>query len=108
MPRPTDAADLGLSPRVLDQLGAEFARTPHLQRAVIFGSRAKGNYRSGSDIDIALFGPDLEPAQMLALENRIDDLLLPYQIDLCHFDTLQNDKLIEHIQRVGQQIYPPT
>lgn len=100
-----DAPTLGLSPSVLNALRAEMAVTPQLQSACIFGSRAKGNYRHGSDIDIALFGPDLTSEQLLALENRLDDLLLPYQIDLCHVDTLQNLTLIEHIQRIGQPIY---
>jgi uncharacterized protein len=101
VPSLIDASVFGLGDAVLGQLCGEFARTPGLQRAVIFGSRAKGNYRPGSDIDIALFGPELTASTLLALEGRIDDLLLPYQVDLCHVDTLQNAALIEHIQRVG-------
>lgn len=102
----TETAPFGLAPNVIDQLRAEFARTPHLQRALVFGSRAKGNYRPGSDIDIALFGPELTLAELLDLDGRIDDLLLPYQVDLCQVDTLENPDLLEHIQRVGQRLYP--
>jgi uncharacterized protein len=98
----TETRPFGLAPGVIARLRTELARTPHLQRAVIFGSRAKGNYRHGSDIDIALFGPELTSADLLGLAGRIDDLLLPYQVDLCPVDTLDNQELLEHIRRVGQ------
>ncbi|MBK1618780.1 hypothetical protein CKO42_10105 [Lamprobacter modestohalophilus] len=96
----------GLAPGVVSQLREQLGRTPGLQRAVVFGSRAKGNYRHGSDIDIALFGPALTEADLAALEDRIDDLLLPYQIDLCQVESVQNVALLAHIERVGQQFYP--
>lgn len=102
----TDTGPFGLAPSVIDQLRAELARAPHLKRALIFGSRAKGNYRHGSDIDIALFGPELTHADLLDLDGRIDDLLLPYQVDLCAVDTLADPDLLDHIQRVGQGLYP--
>lgn len=100
-----DATVTGLNPNVLNALQNEFARIPQVQQARVYGSRAKGNYRPGSDIDIALFGSALTPQHLLTLENRLDDLLLPYQIDLCHFESLQNQALIDHIQRIGITIY---
>lgn len=102
----TDQQPFGLAPGVVAQLRDQLARTRHLQRAVVFGSRAKGNYRHGSDIDIALFGPALTEADLTALEVRIDDLLLPYQIDLCQVESVENTALLAHIERVGQQLYP--
>ena len=102
----TEARPFGLAPSVIARLRAELARTAHLQRALIFGSRAKGNYRRGSDIDIALFGPELTHADMLELDGRIDDLLLPYHVDICLVDTLEDPVLLDHIQRVGQPLYP--
>jgi hypothetical protein len=54
----------------------------------------KGNYRHGSDIDIA------------ALEERIDDLLVPYQIDLYQVESVENAALLAHIERIGQPLYP--
>jgi predicted nucleotidyltransferase len=100
-----DATKMGLSNSIISRLQKEFESTPSVLQAQVYGSRAKGNYRLGSDIDIALFGPQLAPRQLLALENRLDDLLLPYQIDLCHFETLQNPALIDHIKRFGITIY---
>lgn len=105
MPTVINPAKLGLSPQVLADLQRELACTPDLQQAQVYGSRAKGNYRPGSDIDIALFGAQLTAQNLLALENRLDDLLLPYEIDLSHFDNLQNPALIDHIQRLGITIY---
>lgn len=96
----------GLTSEVITKLRAELGRTAHLQRAVVFGSRAKGNYRHGSDIDLALFGSELTDADLLDLEGRIDDLLLPYQVDLCLVDTLESADLLAHIERVGQPLYP--
>ncbi|NEX17000.1 MAG: DNA polymerase subunit beta [Halochromatium sp.] len=102
----TDQQPFGLAPGVVAQLRNQLARTPGLQRAVIFGSRAKGDFRQGSDIDIALFGPKLTETDLAALEGRIDDLLLPYQIDLCQVESVENVALLAHIERVGQQLYP--
>jgi len=100
-----DAIAMGLNPGVLNALQSEFIRIPQVQQARVYGSRAKGNYRPGSDIDIALFGSALTPQHLLTLENRLDDLLLPHQIDLCHFESLQNPALIDHIRRIGIIIY---
>lgn len=95
----------GLPPHTLVRISAALAQTPHLQRAMIFGSRAKGNYRLGSDIDIALVGPALTDADQCALEDRLEELMLPYTIDLCRVETIANPALLEHIERVGIQVY---
>jgi predicted nucleotidyltransferase len=81
------------------------AQTAHLEHALIFGSRAKGNYRPGSDIDIALVGPALTDAGQRGLEERLEELMLPYSIDLCRIEIIDNPALLEHIQRVGIQVY---
>ena len=95
----------GLPPHTLASIGAALAQTPHLERALIFGSRAKGTYRPGSDIDIALVGPALTDAEHRALEDRLEELMLPYTIDLCRVEIIDNPALLEHIQRVGIQVY---
>jgi predicted nucleotidyltransferase len=106
MPDMTEVQHFALAPKFTDEHRAELARTSYLERAVVFGSRAKGNYRLGSDIDLALFGADLTDADLLSLEGRLDDLILPYQIDLCPVNSLTNQALLEHIQRMGRAIYP--
>ncbi len=71
----------------------------------LYGSRAKGNYRDGSDIDLTLMGDALSHAQLNRIETQIDDLLLPYTIDLSLFEHIDNANLIDHIRRVGVVFY---
>ena len=79
--------------------------TPKLEEAVIYGSRAKGNYRPGSDIDLVLKGEDLTLSDVAKLEDEIDDLLLPYKFDMAIFHQINNPDLLNHIARVGQIFY---
>jgi predicted nucleotidyltransferase len=76
-----------------------------VKQAILYGSRAKGNYRHGSDIDWCLVGETLTLTQLLKIENEMDDLLLPYKIDLSRLHALDNPELMEHIQRVGVVFY---
>ncbi len=85
-----------------------FAAFAQVQKAVLYGSRAKGNYRNGSDIDLTLFGEQLDHSVMTSIDNELDDLLLPYHIDLSVFDQLTHPELIDHIRRVGKVLYERT
>ncbi len=87
------------------QINHMLASFPEIERAVIYGSRAKGNYKAGSDVDLALMGNRLTETRLLELETRLDDLLLPYKLDLCRFHALGNPLLIDHISRVGKVFY---
>lgn len=81
---------------------------PHLKKAIIYGSRAKGNFRPGSDIDLSLQGNNLNYQDLVAIENCLDELLLPYTIDLSIYDLIDNSDLIDHIDRVGIEFYHRT
>lgn len=72
---------------------------------MLFGSRAKGNYQTGSDIDLTLVGKDLNSSVLSHVSWELDDLLLPYKIDLSLFSELRHARLVEHINRVGIPIY---
>jgi len=80
---------------ILNALQADF-----VEQVVVFGSRAKGNFNEGSDIDLCIFGNFSIP-QLWQLEGRIDDLELPWKTDLVGFHLLQSEALKEHIIRVG-------
>ena len=82
-----------------------FARFPAVDKAVLYGSRAMGTYKVGSDIDLALYGDRLTLPQLAAISSELDDLLLPYTIDLSVFAMLNNADLREHIGRVGKVFY---
>ena len=96
----------GLNPAVIDKINSVFFQYPQIAEVVLYGSRAKGNYRPGSDIDLAIKGKNLGFSQLLEIEQALDELLLPYHIDLSLFDTIDNHELISHIQRTGLRFYP--
>ena len=91
----------GLPERTVAQICAVLALHPEVDRAVLYGSRAKGNYKPGSDIDLTLFGAALTPRLCATIAEALDDLLLPYSIDLSVFAALNHPDLQAHIQRVG-------
>lgn len=95
----------GLSFVTLGKLLSVFKCQPAIDQVIIFGSRAKGNYRHGSDIDLAIKGQQLTFNQLMQLQNQIDDLNMPYTVDLIQYDQLGNQELVAHIDRVGIVIY---
>lgn len=95
----------GLSPRVINEIHGILAQHPHVQRAIIYGSRAKGNYKPGSDIDLTLFGSELDYRLMLSIAGALDDSDIPYTVDLSIFAEIENPALRDHIERVGQVFY---
>ena len=98
----------GLSTKTVERIVAVLAHYPEIEKAVLYGSRAKGNHRNGSDIDLTLFGDGLNHALLTRLDNELDDLLLPYKFDLSFFAELTHAELIDHIQRVGMVFYEKT
>ena len=95
----------GLPGSTIDAICGIFADYPVIQRVMLYGSRAKGSNRPGSDIDLAIVGPVTEEVR-LQIETRLDDLLLPYTIDLSLFPSIRNPSLLDHIERVGLTFYP--
>ena len=97
--------EFGLETMEMDKIIMSIASIDGVDKAVIYGSRAKGNYKPFSDVDISLVGKSLSYSDLLRLHSIIDDLLLPYDIDLNIFDLIQNENLKEHILRCGRVIY---
>ena len=95
----------GLPAATLDKLSSVFARHNLIRSVLIYGSRAKGNYRAGSDIDLTIKGDEIPFAELMQIEDQIDDLMLPYTVDLSQYQQIGNADLIAHIDRVGVEIY---
>ena len=95
----------GLPAEAVSEIGGVLAAHPEVESAILYGSRAKGNYRPGSDIDLTLVGGRLDHHDLLKIMGELDDLLLPYTIDLSIFHTIDHEGLRDHIQRVGQEFY---
>lgn len=95
----------GLTNIELNKLVTLFASYDEIEQAVLYGSRAKGTYKPFSDIDITLFGVRMTSRILNILAGDIDDLLLPYQVDLSIYSRLTNESLKSHIKRVGITLY---
>jgi predicted nucleotidyltransferase len=97
-------SDLGLDSTALNEIISIIKKQPFVQKAVIYGSRAKGNFRDYSDIDIALFG-DITAHDAQAIASELDELPTAYTFDVSAFNSIQNPELKSHIERVGVLIY---
>lgn len=97
----------GLTESELCKIQQVFALFPEVERVVIYGSRVKGNYRPSSDIDMSIMN-DIDWETFSRIETELDELLLPYQIDLSIFPQIDNLNLIDHIQRLGKNLYTAT
>ena len=91
----------GLPEEAIARIRDVFQSFPAVDRAILYGSRAKGGYKTGSDIDLTLEGVDLTPDSRAKIALKLDDLLLPYEIDLSLRLSLNHPELQEHINRVG-------
>jgi predicted nucleotidyltransferase len=81
---------------------------PEVEAAILYGSRALGRHRPGSDIDLTLEGPALEGRVLALIDTELDDLLLPWRFDLSIRHQLRSAPLIDHIARVGVPVYRRT
>jgi type I restriction enzyme S subunit len=91
----------GLNDTDIEKIRAVFKLHKEIEKAVLYGSRAKGTYKPASDIDLVLVGDALNLTIQQAIENELDDLLLPYKFDVSLFQQIENKELISHIERVG-------
>jgi predicted nucleotidyltransferase len=96
----------GLSAESLETLHGLFAAYSGIQKVILYGSRAVGNYRPGSDIDITLItGNGFSYNDLVHLEGDLTESNLPYFVDVSIFSKLTSRNFIDHIQRVGKVLY---
>ena len=99
------AEDTGLSIEDIVRINNIFRRHGNIDKVVIYGSRAMGNYKPASDIDLALMGRNIDLTQIHEIEDQLDELLLPYKFDLTIYSQIQNKEFLDHIFRVGKVFY---
>lgn len=97
--------EFGLSDKTLSTVRAILGRYPTVDKAIVYGSRAKGNYKTGSDIDLALVGTDLDYDTLGSIASDLDDSDIPYKVDISILARIGNPDLVDHIQRVGKLFY---
>lgn len=95
----------GLKEKTITSINSVFSKYPQIEKAILYGSRAKGHHKPGSDIDLTLQGHDLNLSVIYKIELELDDLLLPYTFDICLFNHISNPELIDHIHRIGVCFY---
>ncbi len=95
----------GLREKDLEKIISVLRSNPGISEVILFGSRAKGDFSSGSDIDIALKGAGLKLDDILNARIEIDKLSLPYKFDIIIYDRIKEKALQEHIDRVGIRLY---
>lgn len=97
--------NFGLKIATIQAIQEVFKLHHEVEKAILYGSRAIGNYRPGSDIDLTLSGEKLSLTILQKIEDELDDLLLPYKIDLSLHKQIENKELLEHIERVGKVFF---
>ena len=95
----------GLSERDIRTIYDILAKHPEVLTVYIFGSRAKGNFKSGSDLDLAIMNKGVSYKTLLKLKSDLDDSSLPYKADIVDYNTISNPDLVDHIDRAGILFY---
>src|SRR5690606_16107736 len=95
----------GLDAEDIEAINKVFSKHSEIENAILYGSRAKGNHRIDSDIDLTLKCGKITLSQLFQNETELDDLLLPYKIDLSIYHKIENPDLMGHIKRVGVTFY---
>ncbi len=99
-------SDFGLKPGDLEIICRILEQEPHIEQAIIFGSRAKGKYKPGSDVDIVLKGKNLTEETIINVSFYLnEETPLPYHFDVINYHTIHEPNLLAHIDRVGIVVY---
>lgn len=92
---------IGLNQNEIESIVSILKQNHKIERSILFGSRAKGTFTNGSDVDIAIVGQNLQLNDILNISIEIDELMLPYKFDIIIYNRISESALKEHIDRVG-------
>ena len=95
----------GLKEETIEKINGLFINFPQIEEVILYGSRAKGNFKNGSDIDLTLIGNTLKFNDLLKILSDIDQLMLPYKFDISLYKSISDIELLDHIKRVGKYFY---
>jgi len=95
----------GLNSNYITDINKVFAKYEQVEKVILYGSRAMGTYNERSDIDLVAVGENIDRFIIIQIKNKLEELNIPYFIDLQDYNTIDNKNLIEHIKRVGIVFY---
>lgn len=96
----------GLLDRDIEYIQKALNSFEEIEKAIVFGSRAMGNYKKGSDVDVAVLGEKITNKTLFRLDDYLNEVYpLPYFFDIINYNVISNEKLKEHIDNEGKIIY---
>ena len=95
----------GLKQQYIDELRAILRDIPGIEEVVLYGSRARGDYGRGSDIDICLKGEQITPSDVVSLKTALYESRIPYFFDVCVWNNIKNEDFKNNIIRDGKVIF---
>ncbi len=95
----------GLKESIIETIKKVLINYEEIEKAIVFGSRAQGDYKKTSDIDLAIFSSNISSTRLNMLRDDIDMLDIIYKVDIVHFESLTKEGLIENIKNEGVVIY---
>jgi len=95
----------GLTDAAVAEIRSVLAHHPEVERATLYGSRAKGTFKPSSDIDLTLIGSEVTLEILGHVQSELEGGSLPYQIDLSILSQITHPELLDHIHRVGVAFY---
>lgn len=95
----------GLLKDDINRIKQIFSKYHQIEEVWIYGSRAIGNHKPSSDIDLTLVGENIDLTLQQQIEFDLDDLMLPYKFDISNYGRINNPEFMDHIQRVGKEFY---
>ena len=98
--------NFGISEKSINMIIETLKKWVEIEKAVVFGSRAMGNYKNGSDIDLAIYGSEVREEIINDVRVQLnEELPLPYYFDIIHYESLVHEGLKEHIDTFGKLFY---
>ena len=94
-------ANSGLEEEEITRMIEIFSKQGKIKKVILYGSRAMGTWRPNSDIDLTIQGESLTLDKQFEIENELDDLMMPYKIDISLLHHIKNQDLLDHINEVG-------
>jgi uncharacterized protein len=96
----------GISEKSFQLIVDTIREIKEIEFASVYGSRAMGNFKYGSDVDIVIYGDKISQQTILKLKTQLEqELPIPYFFDITHYESLVNKDLKEHIDRFSKVFF---